>query len=120
AVGQDRPPVTPELKLARQLDLARSPDYLISLARVDGEPAAVAGVFFEERAAYLAYAVTLPAQRRRGCQAALLDHRVRESARRGCNLIVTDTLVGVESQRNVERAGLRCAFSVGWWCRARA
>ncbi|MCC6902542.1 MAG: GNAT family N-acetyltransferase [Polyangiaceae bacterium] len=119
ALGRGQPPVASELTFGRQRELAQSGDTLVSLAKVDGEPAAVAGVFFHERAAYLVNAVTLPAKRRRGCQAALLDHRLREAARRSCELVVADTLIGVESQRNVERAGLRAAFSVGWWCRAR-
>ncbi|MBI3204260.1 MAG: GNAT family N-acetyltransferase [Myxococcales bacterium] len=119
ASGRGEPAVLPELIAARRRELEHSRDSLVSLATVGGEPAAVAGVYFHERAAYLVNAVTLPAKRRRGCQAALLDHRLREAARRGCELVVADTLIGVESQRNVERAGLRPAFSVGWWCCAR-
>lgn len=110
-------PVTPETLRSRLDELAGHTAYRLALARVDGEPAAIAAIFVHERAAYLAGAMTLPAMRRRGCQAALLQHRLHEAAARGCDLVTTDTLGDNESQRNVERAGLQPVYWPGWWVR---
>lgn len=101
----------------RRAEFALHADYQLALARVDGEPAAIGAWFIRGRDAYVAGAMTLPAMRRRGCQAALLAHRLGEAARRGCERVVTDTLGDNESQRNVERAGLRPVCWPGWWVR---
>jgi GNAT superfamily N-acetyltransferase len=112
-----QPPVAPETARSRREELAEQTAYRLALARVDGEPAAIAAVFFHENAAYLAGAMTLPAMRRRGCQAALLEHRLQDAARSGCDLAATDTLGENESQRNVARGGLSPVCWPGWWVR---
>lgn len=113
----NRPPIDPDVMAARRADLAAHPDFRIYLARVDGTPAAVGSLFLREKTAYLAGAMTAPAARHRGCQAALIEHRVRAAAVHGCDLIVADTLGTDESQRNMERSGLRPAGRPGWWVR---
>jgi len=118
AVVLQQSPPSPAVVEQRRADLVAQRDaYELYLARVDGEPAAIAAVFFHDRGAYLAGAMTLPAMRRRGCQLALLERRVQAAAARGCDLVVTATLGDNESQRNVERAGLRPVGWPGWWVR---
>jgi hypothetical protein len=48
---------------------------------------------------------TLPAERRRGVQAALLQARLAAAAARGCDLAIITVQPGSVSQRNVQRHG---------------
>ncbi|MCA9672366.1 MAG: GNAT family N-acetyltransferase [Myxococcales bacterium] len=63
--------------------------YLCQLARVDGEPAAVAGLVIAERSGYLTGAVVLDRFRGRGLYRALLGARLQSLRERGLSLAVT-------------------------------
>jgi GNAT superfamily N-acetyltransferase len=56
-------------------------------------------------------AATLPEYRRRGLQSAFMQERLRITQQAGCDLAVTLTMPGTTSQRNVERAGFRTAYT---------
>ena len=56
-------------------------------------------------------ASTRPAFRRRGVQTALLHARMDAAREAGCDLALVVTAPGEESQRNVERAGFRLAYT---------
>ena len=56
-------------------------------------------------------AATLPEFRGRGIQTAFMQERLRVAQRAGCDLAVTLTMPGTTSQRNVERAGFRVAYT---------
>ena len=64
---------------------------------------------------YLANAATLPAMRGRGCQTALLARRIADAAAAGCDTIASLAEFGSGSQRNLERAGLRVAYTQAVW-----
>lgn len=49
--------------------------------------------------------------RRRGVQRALLAHRLEAASARGCDLAMSMTEPGSVSQRNIERAGFRVAYT---------
>jgi len=87
------------------------------LAFVDDQPAAYAGMFIsgQHRTAVLAATGTLPALRRRGCQAALVQRRMADAAAADCDLVVVETTPGSPSQRNLERLGLRLAVTRVIW-----
>ena len=57
----------------------------------------------------------LPAERRRGVQAAAIELRLVEAQRRGCDLAVTSTVVGGDSERNVMRHGFGHHHVVTTW-----
>ena len=61
--------------------------------------------------AQLCGAATLPAHRRRGVQTALLQHRLAEAARAGCDIAVVTTQPGSVSQQNVQRQGFELLYS---------
>jgi len=91
-----------------------APEHPLSLAAfVDGQMVAVAGGLLvpEHRMAGFFGAGTLPEFRRRGIQAAFMQERLRRAQQAGCDLAVTLTLPGTTSQRNVERAGFRVAYT---------
>ena len=92
-----RPPST-----ARRSVLATSAD--------DGRPLGCANVHIVGGLAILGGMTTLPAERRRGVQAALIAHRVAMAADAGCDLAVSSTLPANASERNLTRAGFRPLF----------
>lgn len=85
------------------------------LASVEDNPAGVAALHIDDGIAYLAAAVTLPEFRRQGCQSALLRRRIADAAAAKYELVVTRAAAGSESQWNIERVGLRVAYTKAVW-----
>ena len=74
-------------------------------------PVAAALLTIRARTAYLAMAATLPEFRGRGCHGALLSARLASAAEAGCDLVVATAEFASVSQRNMEAAGLRVAYT---------
>jgi hypothetical protein len=85
------------------------------IAGVDGEDAAAGVLFVHGADAYAATASTVELFRGRGCQAALLARRLTDAAEAGAELFSSLTVLGSPSQRNLERAGLRVAYTKTVW-----
>ena len=100
--------VTPSSLYAMEL-FAGVPELRAFLARVDGEPAGGGALMEVDGVASLFCASTIGRYRRRGVQTAALEARL--AAARGCDLATVMTLPGSPSQRNVERAGFRVAYT---------
>jgi GNAT superfamily N-acetyltransferase len=92
-------------------DVAAVPGFRRYLARVDGVVAGGASMREFDGIAQLCGAATLPAFRRRGVQTALLHARLRDGARRGCNLAVVTTAPGSPSQQNAQRRGFALLYA---------
>ena len=91
------------------------PHYQCFLAYVDAEPAALGVLHIADGAASMANGITRPAFRRRGCQTALLNHRIRAAAEAGCNIMVSQCVPGSVSQNNQLRVGFNIAGTKVWW-----
>jgi ribosomal protein S18 acetylase RimI-like enzyme len=89
--------------------------WRLYLARVDGTPAGAALLALDDDLGYLANASTLPDFRRRGVQAALIAARIADAAAAGCAVVSSQAEFGSPSQRNLERAGLRVAYTKAVW-----
>jgi len=89
----------------------------VFLADRDGEPIAAGAMHIRDGVALLAGASTIPAARRHGAQAALLQARLRYAAVQGCDLAMMCTAPGSASQRNAERRGFRIAYTRIKWGR---
>ena len=61
--------------------------------------------------AQLCGAATLPNQRRRGVQTALLLRRLSDAARNGCDIAIVTTQPGSKSQENVQRQGFSLLYA---------
>lgn len=85
------------------------------VAYVDGQPAAHAMMKTSDRAAMFGFGATLEAFRGRGCQLALLRARLVDAAKAGCDLAIVQANPGSVSQRNIERAGMRVAYTKVIW-----
>ena len=92
-------------------DMAATSGFVRYLARRAGEPAGAASLRTSAGIAQLCGAGTLPAHRRRGVQAALLERRLADAARAAGELAVVTTLPGSKSQANVQRHGFELLYA---------
>lgn len=76
-----------------------------------GQPIGGAVLIQFEEIGYLAFARTAEAFRRHGSHTALITTRIDEARRRGCTLILTETLTMLkDSYANLTRAGFQVAY----------
>lgn len=77
------------------------------------QPTGCGGMYLapQARAFELGGASTLPRYRRRGVQTALIEARLAEGLRRGCDLAMVLTEPGSNSQRNLDRAGFSLVYT---------
>ena len=92
-----------------------SPGVRAYWAEMDGQVAATAMLYIDGPTAYLAAGSALEQYRRRGCHSALIDARIRAACAAGCDVIVGTTNFNSSSGRNMQRAGLRHAFTALVW-----
>jgi GNAT superfamily N-acetyltransferase len=96
------------------------PGWRCYVAEVDGQPASMGALHLRGGVGILAVDKTLAEYRGRGCQTALLRARLADAAAAGCELVTAQAEPGSVSQRNLERAGLRTAYTrVAWTERVR-
>ena len=88
------------------------------LARLGGEPAAVATLRIRDGVASLGGGATVPRFRGNGCHLALLRHRLDVAYMLGCALVVSGADFGSGSFRNQLRSGLRLAYVESGWKRS--
>jgi GNAT superfamily N-acetyltransferase len=81
------------------------------LAYVDGQVAGGGALAIHGGVCGLFGASTLPDFRRHGVQTALLNARIGHATNQGCDLAVSITAPASISQRNIERAGFRVAYT---------
>ena len=84
-------------------------------AEIDFKPIGTATVYIHEDVAHLEGASTIPAQRRKGAQAALLKSRLQHARENGCTVAVMGATPGSQSQRNAEKNGFRIAYTRTKW-----
>ncbi|MBD2871966.1 GNAT family N-acetyltransferase [Paenibacillus arenilitoris] len=97
------------------LVLEKIPGWHFFLASYRNVPAAVAALYVQDGAGSLAAAATLPDFRGKGCHSALLAARIKEAIDHHCDLIVGQARFGSISQGNMERYGLKMAYTKSIW-----
>lgn len=102
-------------KIRREYNRVQFSESRCYIAFIDGEPAAHGAMFVGDRTATFGFGATLEQYRGRGCQAALLSARLADAARAGCDLAIVQANPGSTSQRNIERAGMRVAYTRAIW-----
>jgi len=85
------------------------------LAEVDGQDGAAGVLIVHEGVALFGGSSTVPEQRRRGLQGALLGERMRYAADAGCDLAMMVAEAGSGSQKNAERKGFRVGYTRMKW-----
>jgi hypothetical protein len=90
-------------------------NWRLYLARVGGSPVAAAVLSMTDGIGYLAAAATVPAHRNRGCHEALIRRRLTDANLFGRPLVVGQCAYGLTSHRNMQRCGLRLAYTKAIW-----
>lgn len=90
-------------------------NWTFYLASYENEAAGIGVLYIKDRIATLAAAATLPTFRNKGIQCALIKHRICQAILQKCDLIAGQAKFGSVSQNNMERAGLRIAYTKAIW-----
>ncbi|MGH1490227.1 MAG: GNAT family N-acetyltransferase [Acidimicrobiales bacterium] len=85
---------------------------MLAFDRAGGRPIGCAIATIRTGVATLGGMSTVPEQRRRGVQAALLRYRLDLAAGEGCDLAATTAAVGGASERNLQRHGFSPEFTI--------
>ena len=96
------------------LQRAKSSLYLC-IAHIDDTPAGVGILYMENGIGLLADAATLPQFRGTGCHTAMIQHRIAQAEKHNCDLLTSFVEFGSTSHQNLERAGLRVAYTKSMW-----
>jgi hypothetical protein len=114
-------PIT-ERELRQLLGRAEFSRWQCYVAEVDGQPVAHAAMYLDREANVAVFAAggTLPEARGRGAQLALLRQRLVDAAEARIDVAVCQARPGSISERNLQRAGLRIAYTVAVWSSAGA
>jgi len=91
------------------------PGVRLFLGRIEGRPVGSAVFFRSGDVGYLADASTAPAHRGLGCQIKLMEARIRFAREQGCKLIIGGAHFGNPSFRNMQRIGLKVAYTAMAW-----
>ena len=98
------------------LQSAKSSLYLC-IAHIDDTPAGVGILYMENGIGLLADAATLPEFRGKGCHTAMIHDRIAQAEKQNCDLLTSFVEFGSTSHLNLERAGLRVAYTKSMWWR---
>lgn len=85
------------------------------VACINNIPAAIGVLYTNKKNASLAASATLPYFQGRGCHTALLKQRMHVANQVGCELVVGQARFGSISQNNMERAGMKIAYTKAIW-----
>lgn len=89
------------------------------VAYIGNEPAALASLFIHGKDGYAANDFTFPAFRGKGCQTALIRHRLRTASRLGLDRVIADVEFGTTSHANMLKAGFQNVFINTFWLKNR-
>ena len=92
--------------------------FLLARDATDGRPLGCASVTIRGGLATLGSMTTSPSERRRGVQAALINHRVKVAVDAGCEFAVSSSVPANASERNLARAGFRPLYEAVTLARA--
>jgi GNAT superfamily N-acetyltransferase len=95
---------------ARAAHVVDGDGMVLALDSGDHRPLGCASLTIHDEVATLGGMSTIPAERGRGVQGALILHRLRVARAAGCAIATTATVVGGASERNVQRYGFRPAY----------
>ncbi|MGP4039945.1 GNAT family N-acetyltransferase [Gracilibacillus sp. D59] len=95
--------------------LYNNKNWTFYLASIDNSPAGIGVLFTKDRIATLAAATTIPSLRRNGIHSVLIKKRMYQASLEECDLIVGQAKFGSISQNNMERMGMRIAYTKSIW-----
>jgi hypothetical protein len=114
ALSKDGMDINEEM-IARAKAYFYNPNFLNYMLRVDGSPAAMGSLFLNGQEGYIANDYTFKSFRGRGCQLALLRHRLSDALKLGVKTVYTDVEFGSVSHGNMEKVGFKTAYLNTFW-----
>jgi GNAT superfamily N-acetyltransferase len=117
ALGWGHPPDARRASdaFSRAASVVDGDGFVLARARDDRRPLGCASLTIRGTVATLGGMSTLPQERRRGVQSALIRHRLHASAMAGCEIAVSTTAPGSDSERNLIRHGFEPWFELTTW-----
>lgn len=114
---------TPQRRLASDrfaaaAHLTQTPGLLLARSREDGRIVGCASLSIHDSVAQLGGMSTLPAERGRGVQQAMITHRLQLARAAGCSLAVTHADAAGASIRNLRRLGFVTTHTKSAWSRS--
>ena len=94
---------------------SQSPGLLLARSADDGRVLGCASLSIRDRMATLGGMATLPAERGRGVQGALIAYRLRSATEAGCKIAVTQVDPESASHRNLSRFGFQTTHTKVTW-----
>lgn len=91
------------------------PGWEIYVAYVENIPIGIAVLYIQSEIATLAAATTLPKYRGKGVQTMLIHKRIQVAIEKGAKYITSEAAFGSASHRNMERVGLKHAYTKALW-----
>ncbi|MFD1738179.1 hypothetical protein ACFSCX_16755 [Bacillus salitolerans] len=101
----------------RQSHYFYQPNFKNYIAYVDNNPAALASIFIHQNKAYFANAYTFPEFRGKGCQHALLHHRLMVTKQLGISMVYSDVEFGSISHNNLRKFAFQQLYMNSFWIR---
>lgn len=114
-IGAGMDPAHKHHFINNNIGLLHRPGWKLFLAYWKDAPAAVGVMHTYDGIASLALAATAPEYRNKGLQTALLQWRLHEAHKANCELVAGQASFGSTSQHNMERAGLKLAWTRATW-----
>lgn len=91
------------------------PGWTFYLAFLQGTPIGLGVLHINNHIATLSAATTIPSFRNNGVQSALIKQRMYKALVKNCELITGQAKYGSVSQNNMERAGMKLAYTKAIW-----
>lgn len=95
--------------------LHKNDRWTFYLASVESKPAGIGVLFKYDGVGTLAASTTIPELRNKGVQSALLIKRINHARQLDCNIVVGQARYGSVSQNNMERLGMKVAYTKSIW-----
>lgn len=96
--------------------LNSDPAWSLYIGCLHGRPAAFSMLYVsDDGIACFGMAGTLPAFRGKGLQTAMLHRRMADAKGKGCRLVVAQSEYGTSSFHNLQRIGMRVAYTKALW-----
>ncbi|MFF2178370.1 GNAT family N-acetyltransferase [Lysinibacillus sp. NPDC058147] len=95
------------------------PGWSFYIASLQGEDVGIGSLYINDGTAILAASAVKPIARNQGIHQALIQFRINEALQQNCSLMIGHAKFASISQNNMERCGLRMAYTKSIWTEAK-
>ncbi|MED3803394.1 GNAT family N-acetyltransferase [Lysinibacillus xylanilyticus] len=95
------------------------PGWSFYIASRQGENVGIGSLYINDETAILAASAVKPKARNQGVHQALIQIRINEALKQNCSFMIGHAKFASISQNNMERCGLRMAYTKSIWTEAK-